>query len=75
MCIRKLMEAQVRGNQPGSSSRPAANIIPPILNRRFEVWYRPSSAAKTVPIRDIKAAYIGKLISLKVKQEPQPQLH
>jgi hypothetical protein len=68
--IRKLMEAQVRGNQPGSSSssRPAANIIPPILNRRFEVWYKPSSSAKVVPIRDIKASYIGKLISLKVRE-------
>lgn len=64
---RKLMEAQVRGNQQGgaAAARPTANLIPPILNRRFEVWYKPSSAAKVVPIRDIKASYIGKLISLK----------
>jgi len=61
---RKLMEAQVRGNQPGTA-RPAANTIPPILNRRFEVWYKPCSAVKAVPIRDIKANCIGKLISLK----------
>jgi DNA replication licensing factor MCM7 len=59
------MEAQVRGNQPGTA-RPAANTIPPILNRRFEVWFKPSSAVKAVPIREIKANCIGKLISLKV---------
>ncbi len=63
------MEAQIRGNQPGTA-RPTANTIPPVLNRRFEVWFKPSSAAKVVPIRDIKAAYIGKLISLKVKVAP-----
>jgi len=67
------MESQVRGNQQGAA-RPAANLIPPILNRRFEVWYKPSSAAKVVPIRDIKACYIGKLISLKVRLTPKCSL-
>ena len=41
--------------------------MPPELLRRFEVAFKPLSKAKTIPMRQIGAAHIGKLVSVKVR--------
>lgn len=61
---RKLMEANIRGDQPDINRRPG-NLIPAALLRRFEVLVRPQSSDKIVPLRDVKAEYIGHLINVK----------
>ncbi len=40
--------------------------IPPELLRRFEVVFKPLSKAKPVPMRQIGAKHVGKLVSVKV---------
>ncbi|XP_023319814.1 DNA replication licensing factor mcm7 [Eurytemora carolleeae] len=61
---RKLMTANIRGEEP-AHTRGGNNDIPPSLLRRFEVLIKPQSSDKVVHIRDIKAEYIGKLVTLK----------
>ena len=36
-----------------------------IYRRRFEVYFKTSSDTKSLPIRDVKASSIGKLINIK----------
>ena len=64
--FRKLMTANIRGEEP-EHNRGGNNDIPPSLLRRFEVLIKPQSSDKVVHIRDIKAEYIGKLVTLKVE--------
>lgn len=40
--------------------------MPPELLRRFEVVFKPLSKAKPVPMRQIGAQHVGKLVSVKV---------
>ena len=40
--------------------------MPPELLRRFEVVFKPLSKAKPVPMRQIGAEHVGKLVSVKV---------
>lgn len=60
----KLMEQLVRGEE-ADITRKTNNKIPPELGRRFDVLMKPQSSDKVIPVRSIKAEYIGKLISLK----------
>jgi DNA replication licensing factor MCM7 len=45
--------------------QPAAKTFPPELMRRFEVYFKTQAADKVLPIREVKAGSIGKLISIK----------
>jgi len=60
----KHMEQVVRGDEP-DANRASNNKIPLELSRRFQVYVAPQSTDKVVPIRDVKAEYIGKLIKMK----------
>lgn len=44
--------------------------MPPELLRRFEVVFKPLSKAKPVPMRQIGAEHVGKLVSVKVMLSP-----
>merc|ERR1719391_895634 len=46
-------------------TRAAANNFPPELMRRFEVYFKSPSSEKSVPIRDVKAGCIGKLVNIR----------
>ena len=59
---RQLMDARTRGP---NENRPPQNAFPPELMRRFEVHFKTSSDTKSVPIREVKAECIGKLINIK----------
>lgn len=59
---RLLMEQ--RNRDPGDQRDPK-NSYPPELMRRFEVYFRDFSAAKALPVRDIKADHIGKLVTVR----------
>ena len=59
---RQLMEARTRN--PGEN-RPANNAFPPELMRRYEVNFKTGSDAKPIPIREVKADNIGKLINIR----------
>merc|ERR1712088_1116855 len=45
--------------------RPSNNAFPPELMRRYEVNFKTGSDAKPIPIREVKADNIGKLINIR----------
>jgi len=57
---RMLIESQ---NQQEKSS--TQNRYPPELMRRFEVYFKSSSLHKPTPVREVKAAQIGKLVTVR----------
>ncbi|XP_046607823.1 DNA replication licensing factor Mcm7 isoform X1 [Neodiprion virginianus] len=59
---RLLMEQ--RNRHPGDQRDPRNNY-PPELMRRFEVYFRDFGASKALPVRDIKAEHIGKLVTVR----------
>ncbi|KAK9870461.1 hypothetical protein WA026_008021 [Henosepilachna vigintioctopunctata] len=59
---RKLMEQRIR--QPNEHRDPN-NKFPPELMRRFEIYFKKSSLSKTLPIREVKAESIGKLVTVR----------
>lgn len=59
---RLLMEARMRPNQEHRDHR---NQYPKELLKRFEVYFKDLTVNKTIPIRDVKADYIGKLVTVK----------
>ena len=59
---RQLMEARTRN--PGEN-RPAHNAFPPELMRRYEVNFKLNSDIKSLPVRDVKAEHIGKLVNIR----------
>ena len=59
---RQLMEARTRN---AGERRPSNNAFPPELMRRYEVNFRCGSDAKSIPIRDVKAQMIGKLVNIR----------
>ena len=60
---RQLMEARA-ASDPNAPSQSRASF-PPELMRRFEVTFKTGSAEKPVPIREVKASCIGKLVLVK----------
>jgi len=60
---RHLMDANTQ--QAGGAQPPPRNSFPPELMRRFEVYFKVRTDDKIVPIRDVKATCIGKLINVK----------
>ncbi|XP_044266718.1 DNA replication licensing factor Mcm7 [Tribolium madens] len=59
---RLMMEQRLR--QP-NEQRDARNKFPPELLRRYEIYFKDLSANKTVPIREVKAEHIGKLVTVR----------
>lgn len=59
---RLMMEAK---NRQPNETKDAQNKFPPELMRRFEVYFKDSSLAKSQPIRDVKAETIGKLVTVR----------
>ena len=60
---RQLMEARTRN---AGERRPANNAFPPELMRRYEVNFKSGgSDAKPIPVRDVKAQMIGKLVNIR----------
>ncbi|XP_026466222.1 DNA replication licensing factor Mcm7-like [Ctenocephalides felis] len=59
---RLLMESRTR--QPHDQRDPR-NKYPPELMRRYEIYFKDLSSNKSVPIREIKAENIGKLVTVR----------
>ncbi|XP_012267656.2 DNA replication licensing factor Mcm7 [Athalia rosae] len=59
---RLLMEQRHRNVLDGEEPK---NSHPPELMRRFEVYFRDFAATKVLPVRDIKAIHIGKLVTIR----------
>ncbi|KAK7601726.1 hypothetical protein V9T40_009167 [Parthenolecanium corni] len=53
-----------RNNQPGEPSDQKPKY-PPELVRRFEIYFADLKSQKAVPIRNVKAAHIGKLVTVR----------
>jgi len=65
--IKHRMTATARAQEavaPGVQ-QPPAKTFPPELMRRFEVYFKSGATDKVLPIREVKAQQIGKLISVK----------
>ncbi|KAF2880379.1 hypothetical protein ILUMI_25795 [Ignelater luminosus] len=59
---RLMMENRMR--QP-NEQRDLRNKFPPELMRRYEIYFKDLSLNKPIPIREVKAEHIGKLVSVK----------
>ncbi|CAH0558361.1 unnamed protein product [Brassicogethes aeneus] len=59
---RLMMEQRTR--QP-HEQRDNNNKFPPELMRRYEIYFKDMSTSKTVPIREVKAENIGKLVTVR----------
>lgn len=55
------------------ASDDATQKLPPSLLRRFEVTFQPRSSMKPMKMRGIKAASMGHLVTMRVR-EPDPCL-
>jgi len=63
---RNLVEsARQEGAPPGQQDPAARNTFPPELMRRYEVYFKSQNNDKIVPIRDVKAAHVGKLVNVR----------
>ncbi|XP_065203758.1 DNA replication licensing factor Mcm7 [Planococcus citri] len=59
----RLMMEQ-RQHQNGEQ-RDSHNRYPPELIRRYEVYFKDSGSRKIIPIRDVKAEHIGRLVTIR----------
>lgn len=59
---RLMMENRSRQNNEQHDER---NKFPPELMRRYEIYFKDMTTSKTVPIRDVKADQIGKLVTVR----------
>jgi len=60
---RMMMHQNASADQ--NATRAAHNNFPAELMRRFEVYFKTPSSDKSVPIRDVKAGCIGKLVNIR----------
>ncbi|CAH1401536.1 unnamed protein product [Nezara viridula] len=51
-------------NRQSGEVRESNNAHPPELMRRFEVYFKNLSTVKPIPIREVKANFIGKLVTI-----------
>jgi len=49
--------------QPGETT--AKSTFPPELMRRYEVYFKSRNDDKVIPIRDVKASHVGKLVTVR----------
>lgn len=62
--INHRIQMENRTRQPGDR-RDSSNKYPPELMKRFEIYLCNTSTCKPIPIRDVKAGYIGKLVTIR----------
>lgn len=64
---RHLIEARRQeGQPPGQQDQQNKHSsFPPELMRRYEVYFKSQNNDKIVPIRDVKAAHVGKLVNVR----------
>ena len=63
---RHLIDARRQDGVPQGQQNPAArNTFPPELMRRYEVYFKSQTNDKIIPVRDVKAAHVGKLVSIR----------
>ena len=60
-----MMEEKLRGQQPNQGAHHPQNKFPPELMRRFEIFFKNLSSEKSIPIRQIKAEQVGKLVTVR----------
>lgn len=60
-----MMEERLRGQQNNQGTHNPQNKFPPELMRRFEIYLRNKSSAKSIPIREIKASHVGRLVTVR----------
>lgn len=61
-----MMEERLRGQQNNQGvQHNTQNKFPPELMRRFEIYFKNVSSAKSIAIRDIKADHVGKLVTVR----------
>merc|ERR1712012_59340 len=53
------------GQPPQAQDPNARNTFPPDLMRRFEVYFKSRNNDKIIPIREVKAACVGKLVNIR----------
>ncbi|XP_049887432.1 DNA replication licensing factor Mcm7 [Pectinophora gossypiella] len=56
---------EARNHRIPGEMRDPRNRYPPELIRRFEVYFKDMSNSKTMPIREVKAEHIGKLVTVR----------
>ncbi|KAL0895459.1 hypothetical protein ABMA27_011579 [Loxostege sticticalis] len=56
---------EARNHRIPGEMRDPRNRYPPELIRRFEVYFKDMSSSKSVPIREVKAEHIGKLVTVR----------
>ena len=65
---RHLLESgsgRAAGGQPGEAGAEGRTTFPPELMRRFEVYFKSRNDDKVIPIRDVKATHVGKLVNVR----------
>jgi len=62
---RHLMDSRSQDGANPGAAQPVRNTFPPELMRRYEVYFKSQSNEKVIPIRDVKANQIGKLVNIK----------
>lgn len=60
-----MMEEKLRGQQPNQGTQHPQNKFPAELMRRFELYFKNVSSAKSLPIRQIKAEHVGSLVTVR----------
>ena len=63
---RDLVESRRNEGVPQGQQNPdARNTFPPELMRRYEVYFKAQENDKVIPIRDVKAGQVGKLVNIR----------
>ena len=65
---RHLLESgsgRAAGGQPGEAGAAGRTTFPPELMRRYEVYFKSRNDDKVIPIRDVKASHVGKLVNVR----------
>ncbi|XP_026764148.2 DNA replication licensing factor Mcm7 [Galleria mellonella] len=56
---------EARNHRIPGEMRDPRNRYPPELIRRFEVYFKDMATSKSIPIREVKAEHIGKLVTVR----------
>ena len=62
---RQIESERAQANVAFGVQQPPAKVIPPELMRRFDVFFNTRASDRVLPIREVDAIHIGKLISIK----------
>lgn len=60
-----LRGAEMNPTQPAGPGADVHELLPAKLVRRYEVRFLPSTGAKSLPLRQVRAEHVGKLVSVK----------